>query len=170
MKLIEALKEKKISKKKVDDIWKDIVKYSSITSYEKPSFESVEKQKKHVMSLVQSAIDLLTRRSNLKVMIDKTNINTKIRIPKGIHMTSHDVSLAEALMFKLNYGEYQKIYNSLCTATADLRIRNSGSQNTIPIQLYDEQFKIDLLKDIQTKLEYIDSHLEMLNATTDVVE
>ena len=78
-------------------------------------------------------------------------------------------------MFKLNYGEYQKIYNSLCTSSADLRIRNSGSQNTdgskaIPIQLYDEQFKIDLLKDIQTKLEYIDSHLEMLNATTDVAE
>lgn len=175
MKLIEILKEKKLSKKKVDSIIVDILKYSSITSYEKPAFNTIDEQKKHVSSLIQSGMDLLKRRAVVKVLIDKTNINTKIKIPKGIIMPSEEISLAEALMFKLNYGEYLKLFQALSTSGAEKKLQYSNMNNSdgtkaIPIQLYDENFKINWLNDLMMKLQHIDSHLEMINAITDVDE
>lgn len=172
-KMIELLKEKKLSQKKVLGIANDIQKYSSITSNEKPSFDSEKSQREHVSSLVQSALDLLERRAKVKVVIDQTNINTKLRIPKGLILLEHEISIAEALMFKLNYKEYQMIFQALNRKTAEDKLR--GSQLTAPdgskvnaIQMYDEETKNKYLKDLQNKLDYIDAHLEMLNATTEV--
>ena len=174
MKMIEALKEKKLNQKKVTGVTQDILKYASITSTEKPAFDSEKLQKDYVMSLVQSGLDLLTRRAKLKVIIDQTNINTKIRIPKGKITPEHEISIAEALMFKINYKEYQSIFNALNRTSADskLRLIPVGADGNRPssIQLYDEEFKNNSLKDLQMKFDFIDSHLEMLNATTDVTE
>ncbi len=173
-KMIEVLKEKKLNKKKVLHVIEDIQKYSSITSTEKPAFDSEKTQKNYVMSLIQSALDLLSRRAELKIIIDQTNIKTKIRIPKGIIIPEEEISIAEALMFKLNYKEYQAVFNALNKTLADSKLMrgmqyNVDGSKSISIQLYDEEFKNNYLKDLQNKFDFIDAHLEMLNATTDVV-
>jgi len=170
-KMIEVLKEKKLNSKKVAGVIQDIQKYASLTSVEKPSFESENIQREYVKSQVQSAIDLLNRRARLKVIIDQTNINTKLRIPKGIVTPEHELTIAEALMFKMNYREYQLVYGAMNKNLAETKLRSTTSADgtkVVAIQLYDEEFKNNSLKDLQTKLDYIDAHLEMINATTDV--
>lgn len=175
-KIIEFLKEKKLNQKKVQGVISEIQKYSSIVSTEKPSFDSEKEQKDQVLSLVQSAMDLLERRAKLRMSIDITNIKTKIRIPKGIIMKEHEISMVEALSFKVNYSEYIKIFSALNKNTADTRLRSfSGSTNqdgskVTSIQMYDENFKNNWIKDLQVKLDFIDAHLEMLNATTEICE
>jgi len=171
-KMIEVLKEKKLSAKKVAGVIQDIQKFSSLTSIEKASFETEAIQKDYVKSLVQSAIDLLNRRAKLKVIIDQTNIDTKLRIPKGLVTPDHEISIAEALMFKMNYREYQLVYGALNKNVAESKLRSNTSatdgSKVVAVQLYDEEFKNNSLKDLQSKLDYIDAHLEMINATTDV--
>lgn len=173
MKQIEALKEKKLINKKVTSIISEIQKYSSITSVEKPAFKSEEDQREHILKLIQSAKDLLDRKAKLKTMIDKTNIETKLRIPKGIISEEHEISIAEALAFKISYKDYLNIFNALNKNASDIKLRsysnNTGDERVKSIQLYDENFKNNSLKDLQSKFDYIDAHLEMLNATTDVV-
>lgn len=173
-KAIELLKEKKLNQKKVSGVVTDIQKYSSISSAEKPAFDSEKSQREEVSKLIQSGLDLLDRRAKIKVIIDQTNINTKIRIPKGLVFGEHEISVAEALMFKLNYKEYQSIFMALNRTAADMKISrsvlNSDGTKASAIQLYDENYKNNALKDLQMKLDHIDSHLEMLNATTEVSE
>jgi len=174
MKMIEALKEKKLNQKKVAGVTQEIQKYSSLTSTEKPAFDSEKTQREHILRLIQSGIDLLERRAKLKVMIDKTNINTKLRIPKGVVTQEHEISIAEALMFKMNYKEYCTLFVALNKVVAENKLKsiqlNSDGSRAQSIQLYDEDFKNNSLKDLQMKFDYIDAHLEMLNATTDIVE
>ena len=174
MKMIELLKEKKLNQKKVMGTTSEIQKYASITSSEKPAFETEKVQTEEVKKLVQSALDLLERRAQLKIIIDKTNLVTKLRIPKGLVFPEKEITVAEALMFKLNYKEYQSVFMMLNRTSADIKLRNAPmmSDNTkaTTIQLYDESYKNNSLKDLQMKLDYIDSHLEMLNATTEIVE
>lgn len=174
MKMIEALKEKKLNQKKVAGVIGDIQKYSSITSVEKPAFETEKEQTAHVKQLVQSGLDLLKRRAQLKMLIDKTNLETMIKIPKGLVFPEHEISIAEALMFKLNYNEYVQIYSALSRNTAASRLRSMPSlpdgTKAVEIQLYEESWKNNSLKDLMMKHDYIDAHLEMLNATVDVVE
>jgi len=174
MKLIEALKEKKLNQKKVAGVISDIQKYSSITSVEKPAFETEKEQTAYVKSLVQSGMDLLNRRAHLKMLIDKTNLETKIKIPKGSVFPEHEISIAEALMFKLNYNEYVQLFSALSRSTAASRLRSmpslSDGTKAIEIQLYEESWKNNSLKDLKMKFDHIDAHLEMMNATVDVVE
>jgi len=173
MKMIEGLKEKKLNPKKVASIISNIQKYSSIPENEKFAFDSEKEQRDHILSEVQSAVDLLKRRAKLKVMIDKTNIETTIRIPKGTISPEETISIAEALMFKLNYKENILIFNALNKDTANSKLRHTPiMENTKPTahQLYDENFKNNSLKDLQMKLDFIDAHLEMMNATTDIIE
>lgn len=173
-KLVEALKERKLISKKLEGVIEKIQKYSSITSVEKPAFDDEFEQKKQVQSLVQSGLDLLKRFDELKTSIDKTNLQTMFRIPKGIIMKEHEISLSEALTYKQKYKDYQNIFKSLNRNTADAKLRqilqNSDGTRAYSIQLFDEEFKNNWEKDLQMKLDYIDSHLEMLNATTDLIE
>ena len=63
---------------------------------------------------------------------------------------------------------------ALNRTAADMKINrsalNSDGTKATAIQLYDENYKNNALKDLQMKLDHIDSHLEMLNATTEVSE
>jgi hypothetical protein len=175
MKMIEALKEKKLNSKKVGSILSDIQKYASLLSTEKPAFDSEKEQREYVKSLVQSAIDLLNRRAKLKCMIDRTNLETKIRIPKGLVTPEHEISIAEALMFKLSYTEYIGVFNSLNRTAASMKMRGAQSvaadgTKIQEVQLYDENWKNNSIKDLNMKFNHIDAHLEMLNATVDIIE
>ena len=173
-KLTEALKERKNNQKKVLSVTADIQKYASITSNEKPSFDSEKAQKDYVTSLVQSGFDLLERRTKLKVMIDKTNLNTMIKIPKGIVTPSQEITLTEALMFKTIYNEHIAICNALNKTAASTKLRgmsmNTSGEKVTEIQLYDEAWKNNKIHDLKMKLDIIDNHLDMLNVNTDIIE
>jgi len=174
MKVTEALKDKKVNIKRVANITKQIQMYSSITSIEKPAFESEKRQREEVKSLVQSAIDLLNYRAKIKMLIDKSNVNTKIQIPKGIVTPAHELSIAEARMFQFMYNEYLLVYNALNKNTSE-RKRNgvqitADGTKVYDIQLFDEMWKNNSIKDLEMKYHHIDKHLDMLNVTTDLPE
>lgn len=174
MTLIEALHEKKNIKKKVQKISEELKKYSSITSAENPAFKTEDAQRNHVKSLIQSALDLLERKSELKKIIDYTNLNTKITIPKGILTKEHVISITEALQFQQDFLEYTTVMSSLNLSAAENKLR-SGFQNNADgskakvIQLFEEEYKISVMKDLHNKYDFIQSRKEIINATTEVL-
>lgn len=173
-KVTELLHEKGINKKKVESVIEDIKKYSSIASAEKPAFETEQVQRDYVKSLVQSGIDLINRRCKVKILLDKTNLNTKIRIPKGVLTNEHEISVQEALMFLAFYNEYIDVIEALSIKEGEKRAvrfpASSDGTKVISIQLYDEMWKQNMKKDLVMKKNTIDVQKDMLNVTTDIIE
>jgi len=78
MKIIEALKELKLIIKKIEKNADNITQYSSLVSTERPVFGSETDQKNEVSSLIQANKDLMVRYIDLKIRIDRTNMETKV--------------------------------------------------------------------------------------------
>ena len=74
MKVIEAMNELKLIKKKQEKNIVLIQKYASGLETEKPIFETEDKQKTEIQKLLQSQIDLSLRKLELKAKIEYTNL------------------------------------------------------------------------------------------------
>jgi len=169
MKIIEALKKLKVIEKRMEKNRQQITQYASMISTERPIFDTEEKQRKEVSSLIQANIDLMKEYLDLKRKIEKTNINVKIEMG-GVQYSLSDLLLIKRKMAKVMMSTYE----ALNTSTAQSRIRNvsvsSGERAPQIVQLYDEKDKIAGLDKWQDLYHNIDSRLEVINATTDLVE
>lgn len=171
MKIIEALKklrsiEKEIMKRNCEDI----TKYASMASNEKPYFESADKQRAEVRSLVQSSMDLIQNYMKLKRDIEYTNLMTKLII-KG-----KEYSLQDALVIKRKLaGLALRVYQALNDSAGGQRIATmrigSSEGKTITIErYYKEEDRNRGIKEWQDIVDEIESKLEVINATTDIIE
>lgn len=171
MKLIEALKrlrtiEKQIGKRNCEDI----TKYASMSSNEKPYFETADKQRAEVKAMVQSSMDLINEYMKLKRNIDYTNLITKITLQ------GKEYTLVDALIIKRKmYALALKVYQSLNDASGQQRLGTmrmaSSEGKTITIErYYKEEDRNNGLKYWHSLLEEFDSKLEVINATTELLE
>ena len=78
MKIIEALKKLKVIEKRMEKNKSQITQYASMISTERPIFDTEEKQRKEVSSLIQANIDLMKEYLDLKGKIEKNNITVKV--------------------------------------------------------------------------------------------
>jgi hypothetical protein len=168
MKLIEAMKKIKVIEKKMAKNMEQIQNYASLPSNEKPYFENEEKQRKEVKSLIQANNDLLIEYLKIKNAIDKTNLESKIEIG-GIQY-----SLTDLLVIKRKLAQFMiKTYNSLNDNHAQGKMRNSFNSSdgkTIHIvRFYDETDKNNGLTKWTDLYDNIDSRLEVINATTELI-
>lgn len=170
MKLIEAMKELKLIHKKIQDNTKKITEYSSALSSEKPIFGTEEEQRKQVNSYIQSNMDLIKRYCDLKAAIDKTNLNTVV------DYNGKEYSIHELIQLKRNLASsITSTYTALNTSEADQR-RSRMSNATIDgkpiesVRFYDEATKNTTIRSWQEFFSAIDSKLEIINATTDILE
>lgn len=171
MKIIEALKELKLIEKKIDKNIMEITQYASILNIERPIFESEADQRREIEIRIQSNRDLMNRYLWLKRCIEHTNLVSSIELDGVTY------SLIDLLYIKRKMGgKMVSTYSALNTSAADNRIRSgriampTDGRQVNTVMLYDEKKKNIGLSEWQNLVDKIDSRLEVLNATIDLIE
>lgn len=171
MKLIEGMKKLRVIEKRMGENIRSINQYSSMTTNERPYFDTEPAQKSKVKELIQANGDLLQEYLWLKRCIEKTNLETIMEIG-GVEYT-----LSELLVIKRKIGSYMlKTYEAMNDNAGNSRLSQyrgattaDGKTPTV-VRYYSENDKLDGLKKWQELLDNIDSRLEVQNATTELIE
>lgn len=161
------MKELKLIEKKMIKNNDSIQKYSSQPSNERPYFQDEATQRKEVKSLIQSNKDLLSSYLSLKKRIEKTNFETIVEMD-GVKYTISDLLVLKRRLAKTMIDSYNKMNDD----NAKQNIMSfRGSDSSVKIErFYDERDKMDGLRKWQDFYDNIDSRLEVVNATTDLIE
>lgn len=172
MKIVEALKRLRVIEKKFEKNKMEISEYSSMPNVEKPIFETEAKQKKEVESRIQSNLDLSKEYMKLKKDIEYTNLVTKIKLQ------DQEWSISDLLVLQRKLAkEIINTYNSLNDTNAQRKIDKfyrynapHDNKTVVPTRFYDEKDKNEQIRYWSDLYNEISSRLEVVNATTDLVE
>lgn len=168
MKIIEAMKKLKVIEKRMDHNNVKIQEYASYISTEKLPFGDEETQKEEVNKLLQSNKDLMNEYLKLKQAIERTNLSIEVNLDGQVYTISELLILKRKMCQKM-----LMTYESLHTKHSEMRLRNAspiGGERPIVGRLYDESTKNEGLRKWSDLYENIDSRLEVINATTDIIE
>lgn len=168
MKIIEALKNLKIIKKKVERNNKEIERLASKVNSTKSYYPTDDEQKQEIRSLVQSNLDLIKEYHRLKKNVEHTNLISNIEI------NGKNYSISDLLIGKRDTLDLEtKTFQSLNDTEGEKQRRYAPAiDNKTPVveRLYEERWKMDNLRRIQDVKDNIDAKLEIFNATTDLIE
>ena len=172
MKIVEGLKRMRVIEKKLVQNADNVTRYASMVSTEKPLFETDVKQKKEVNSLLQSSNDLLTEYLGIKRKVEETNL----AVFATIDGTKY--SLSDLLIIKRKMASQMMfVYQSLNDTEGKKRLgqvrgwgAGEGGNTPTVVRFYKEEDKNAGLKKWQELYDNIDSRLEVINATTDMIE
>lgn len=179
-KLIEGMKTLRVIEKRMDANTERINQYACILNTERPHFKDEAEQQKEIGKLIQANIDLSIQYLGIKRQIELTNLHTDIK------MDGKAYSIADLLIMKRKLGRLiMDTYHALNDDTAKARMRQMGPMGRIAergggsglvdpsiqlVRLYDENDKHEQLRKWDDLLNEIDSKLEIINATTDLVD
>lgn len=170
MKIIEAMKRVKQNDQKIIDLQQKISENCANLSHETPVY-GTETQKK-ISEWLQSCDDLSQENIRLLCAIQKTNLNTKVTIE--ISGTSVTKSISEWVWRRKKYAEIDyKTWNQLSDRGLKEGFMNSsvGTPFEVKITRYFDPLKRDSMKEMYRSEPYeIDSALEVVNATTDLID
>ncbi len=164
MKIIEALKRMKLLEKRIETNNRNITEYSSKLSNEKPIFASEKIQEKEVKSLIQANKDLIIEILKLKRSIEVTNLT--------VTFTANNVTdTISGHLFRIRRLNHL-IRNTYMALNANkIKPNSMNISNDIKIEkLYDEKEKQDGLRNIMDYESEVSAKLEVINATTDIIE
>lgn len=169
MKLIEAMKRVKLNEEKITDLQAKIAGASAHLSVETPAYED---QRARVKEWVQSCTDLTQECVRLLTAIQRTNLATQVTIELGGKSVTK--SIAEWVWRRRKYAAvdmatWQKLTDrglkEGVTATP------GGGQITLSITRYYDPYQRDgMISTFRTEPAEIDMALEIINATTDMLE
>lgn len=168
MKLSEAMKRLKVIEKRMESNSQAITKYASLLSNEKPQFDSEDQQKAEVRSLIQANTDLMGEYLSLKTKIEKTNLGTHMEIGGRTY------SLSELLIIKRKMADKMiETYRALNDSSAESKVRMgmaTKSDTAITInKMYSEKEKNDQLLVWHDLRDNIDSRIDVINSTTELL-
>jgi hypothetical protein len=170
MKLIEAMKKQRVIEKKIAENTKSINQYASMTSNERPYFDTEQAQKAKVRELIQANIDLMKEYLWLKRCVETTNLETTME------MGGKNYTLSELLIIKRKMGALMlQTFNALNDGAAQIRLaqfRGQTAEGKTPtvMRYYQENDKIEGKREYQDLLDNIESRLEVHNAITELIE
>lgn len=174
MKIIEALKELPLLEKRIQKNNGMIAVYASDVDTghgaerQSLAFSTVEEQRKEVQSLVQSTNDLVKRKAELRRKLAITNATVEVKI-EGVTMT-----IAEWIEYR-QHG-VKNILNALSALNDNSGRQKMQSTQFDPekgikiIKFYDEKDRNEQAEKWSSIADKIDSSLEIVNATTDLIE
>ena len=169
MKIIEALKELPVLEKRLLKQSEKIQEYASYATNIGPVFDTVEEQKSQVQSLVRSNLDLIERYCKLRNVLNKTNTTIKVKIEGDERTISEWITFREK-----GYGFTESTFRRLNDAMAKNHFQQpcnfAEGQSLTLIYCYDEKEKNKALEKAEKVYNQIDSTLEIVNATTDLIE
>lgn len=169
MKIIEAMKTLRLIEKKMEGNMQDIERYASMVSTERPYFKDEKEQKEEVERRVQANNDLLKNYLDLKQKIELTNL----RVMVAIHGVHYSISALLTLQRK-QAQNMEKTFRAMNDSQGQSRLRNStvSQDGKAPYvaRFYDERKKNEGLRFWQDLSHEISARLEIVNATTDLVD
>lgn len=178
MKLIEGLKMQKDLARKVDDLRKKIQVHASYSSIERPVYQDKEEpdspkaQTEQVRQWVQSCGDIVKMIANLRLRVQYTNLITPVTIELGGKKITK--TIAEWIHWRRDFADMHYQVHSCLT---DKNIREGIITNTqnekvqVNIVRCYEPAARDASMELYRSMKYqIDSTLEIVNATTEMVE
>lgn len=168
MKIIEGMKRLRVIEKRMEQQQDLITEYSSKLTTEMPRFHSKEDQAAEVASMIQSNGDLCAEYLRLKRSIEYTNLKVTV------DMQGQTYTISDLLIIKRKMGiRMVKTYQALNDSRAQYRHKHTpryeGESPKVEI-LYSEKEKLDNIRKWQDLIAMIDSRLEVINATTDLLE
>ena len=168
MKIIEGMKRLRVIEKRMESQRNAVTEYASKLSTEMPRFQTKEDQAKEVASLIQSNNDLCAEYLRIKRSIEYTNLKVTVELQGKAY------SISDLLVVKRKLADRMvATYRALNDTAARDRLRNApkfdGETPKVEI-LYDERTKLDNIRKWQDLADIIDSRLEVINATTDLIE
>lgn len=165
MKIIEALKAQKRTDDKINHNCELIQNYAAKLSTEKPLFETDEDQRIEVKKLEHANESLKSYYLWLKRSIDYTNVMTEVEINGKVYTITDLLNLK-----RLGCDMMERTYNSLNDDKAIRRLSRSQMDNVTIDRFYDERQKNTKLAEWRNLKDAITSKLEIVNATTDLLE
>ena len=168
MKIVEGLKRLRIIEKRLKSNRESITRYSSMVNTERPLFENEDKQRKEVTSLIQSCQDLVKEYLETKKRIEHTNLKVTVEIG-GVSYTISDLLAIKRKLAILMI----KTYNSLNDTAGENRLRHANlveGKTPHVVRFYKEETRNEGLQIWQDLYDNIESRLEVVNATTDLIE
>jgi hypothetical protein len=165
MKIVEGMKELKVILKRMDKNNKQITEYAALPDNERLHFGSKDNQSKEIKKLIQANIDLSKNYLVLKQQIEKTNLVTVVEID------GKPYTISEMLVLKRTLAKMLvQTYKSLNDSQARMRITQvRGEKQPIVEKFYDETEKNAGERFWDDLYHTIDSRLEVINATTELL-
>ena len=168
MKIIEGMKRLRVIEKRMESQQRAITEYSSKLSTEMPRFQTKEDQAKEVASLIQSNNDLCAEYLKTKRSIEYTNLKVTVEL-QGKSYCISDLLVIKRKLSKMMVATYRSLND--CMAQSRLRSAPKFDGETPKVEvLYDEREKLENIRKWQDLEDAIDSRLEVVNATTDLVD
>lgn len=170
MKLIEAMKRVKMNKEKITDLQQKINASASNLSHETPVYgpETFDR----IKEWLQSCTDLTQENVRLLVAIQRTNLQTLVKI--DINGKVLEKSIAEWVWRRREYAALDfQTYKALNDRGLKEGFMNQSTGQTMEIKIvrnYDPNVRDEKLSEYKSEPTLIDGSLEIINAVTDLVE
>lgn len=171
MKIIEALKELPLIEKRIMSNVQKIATYAAgveTGNSTGAAFDSVATQRKELASLIQANEDLVKQRALLRRRLYITNTTVEVEI-NGVKKT-----ITEWIEYReKGFDLIERTYNALNELNAMNELRNTKVDPTVGakvVKFYDEAHKNKLIEDNRAIRDQLDAKLEIINATTDLVQ
>lgn len=169
MKIIEALKKCKDLVRKADDLKVKISKNCADIDFETPLYTD---QRGQVSEWIQAHGDVLKEILRLKHLIQKTNVSTPVSIEvdgKTVTKSICEWIVRRKYLIPIQLNMYSSIGDRGLKEGSFQQTNGLTSQAKIR-RYYDPQERDKKMESLQQEPFLIDSRLEIVNATTDLVE
>lgn len=170
MKIIEAMKRVKLNEEKVADLQNRISGVSANLTIETPQYG--DQTAKKIQEWLQSCEDISQENIRLLVAIQRTNLATKVPIEIGSKTVTK--TIAEWVWRRRKYAT-QDLAGWQKLTDRGLKEGLSQSSTGVPLEIkiqrhYDPVKRDEKLSEYRAEPHQIDAALEIVNATTDLLE
>jgi len=170
MKIIQGLKEIKDLKVKADDLKTKVHKHCAHLSFESPVYPD---QKDQVSKWLQAHSDVIKEISRLQLAIAKTNLDTMVTIKLGDKNVVK--SITEWIYRRRDLAAMQQaMYKSLTDRGLQEKGTYTDSQEDNKeykiVRCYDPVERDNKIELYRSEPSIVDATLEVINATTDLIE
>lgn len=170
MKIIEAMKRVKLNDEKIADLQNKIAGVSANLTLETPLYG--DQTATHIKEWLQSCEDIGRENIRLLVAIQRTNIGTSVTIEIGGKTVTK--TIAEWVWRRRRYAELDRLTWSKLTDRG-LKEGTGQSSTGVPVEIkiqrhYDPLARDAKLAEYRAEPHQIDASLEIVNATTDLIE
>jgi len=167
MKIIEGLKKIKELQKKAEDLRDKIKHHSAYLSTETAVYEN---QKRQVQDWLQAHSDVLKEVLNLRITIQKTNINTMVTI--NLNGKGVEKSIAEWIHRRRDLANDER---NAWKGLTDRGLRETSHKESTGelkeikiVRCYDPKTRDEKVEIYDNEPSTIDSKLEVVNAVTEL--
>lgn len=173
MKIIEALKKTKDLQKKAEDIKKKISLHCADMDHESPTYGTVDQQRDQITEWLQSYSDVLKEILSLRFRIQKTNVTFPVTIELGGKQVSK--TIAEWIHRRRDLAKLEgEVWSALTDRTLPPVFKmkqTNGNETEVKIRRYYDPKIRDIKAELfRSEPSTIDANLEVINATTDLME